>query len=1104
MKTRRVLLVIITIMMLTFTTSARAAYEKKGVLTGHIQFNGPQMVSLGSKADPYKFYDYQFVEDGTGTHYTAYCVSPDYKGSASLQVSCEVATPSTYATAYYLIQKYGSWNGSSLALNVGMRAAGMADLDYQADFEAIDLDEAHRWRLAFTASRVYYMGITEEMGRDTRFDDYVIRSSEGMSGMAMYVEAQNNVNTRGRGGADKGIDEAQDAGVITDTAGAAGKIVKLDVKEVRQSEDGGAKTVVYTMTNVTGVPISKLKATPAGNVTASINNWNGMTGELTVMPTSETECDGEVIISAADTKSNTVSGETLYICKGNGDSTQKYLMIGPDLIGDRFKVQINCDECDPKDCGTVPPPGKLKTPDVSNCCEPGGQKDYAEFGINDWLCYDKKLDVQFYKLKCGGGAYLDTQIDELFCEIYCAQSMNYELPGPTTAKSGRYFKLAKSSYGVSGPHVKAYLRCRTLVHWDVWYKKYYAAVEEQVKGYNQHQENLAYQMVWEDIKPIGDSTFTSLNGEYGSDVKCPWSVSYAIYCKDPLTGVESEESSGDFGSDEAVGIEDVPSRTYRFDMVNASTNQKYTYNILKIKANGLPNEQASQWGKEYSYLDIIYDSKKNPNDGTRYLHEEDVKKWLENWDKSFQESEKNANNNYNAAMAAANGQTVGAGCRKEMHDESPNCDSEPSPATPVIPEDKIEEYAGKKRAGNAKFESGTKNAKDFEERLTVCDEWGQKNVKLEEPPDMDFSYTQAYINEVGRVQTDIRTIPFTRACNSTQAHGASEDGASGFFGGDADKFSGKHYKTGKDKVTDFKGSMPDHELDPPGSKDAIIQLHKDSAYQAEKQFTTDDVASIECTWDDAEGNTLYTLVPSGTVGYTTTENYTKHNREYFVTRTHLEGKFETYFTLNGVGKDSFWDDFLYKGETCAGDEPDKNATCWIVIDDEITKTGDCTQIMTPQSDPCACDWGNKKCGQVEPLFEYKEVDPSNIFVHQEEIFTNKIAYNWLVDPEGTTLLSKMESDGKQDKTYHPDNLTYSFTLNPSDLKAIRAYNKSRLYQGGYTDFQLDCKGSQEEPKKQCYSKFLNSIANGSGGRVDGLSLNTFNGNIDEVRSRLSW
>ena len=1098
MKTRRVLLVIITIMMLTFTTSARAAYEKKGVLTGHIEFKDLQMVNLGCKADPYKFYNYQFVEDGTGTHYTAYCVSPDYKGSSSLNVSCEVATPSTYATAYYLIQKYGDWQGSSLALNVGLRAAGMADLDYQADFSAIDLDEAHRWRLAFTASRVYYMGITEEMGRDTRFDDYVIRSGEGVSGMAMYVEAQNNVNTRGRGGADKGIDEAQDAGVITDTAGATGKIVKLDVKEVRQSEDGGAKTVVYTMTNVTGVPISKLKATPAGNVTASISNWNGMTGELTVMPTSETECDGEVIISAADTKSNTVSGETLYICKGNGDSTQKYLMIGPDLIGDKFKVQINCDECDPKDCGTVPPPGELKKFNGNNCCEPGGQKDYAEFGINDWLCYDKKLDVQFYKLKCGGGAYLDTQIDELFCEIYCAQSMNYELPGPTTAKSGRYFKLAKSSYGVAGPHVKAYLRCRTLVHWDVWYKKYYAAVEEQVKGYNQHQENKAYQMVWEKLIEVEGQHKMSMNGEYGSQVACPWEYTWTKTCYDDK-GFQTSSDSGGNSDNPTEAVKDVQARTYKFEYAPAS-DKKYTYNILKIKANGLPNEQASQWGKEYSYLDIIYDSTKNPQDGTRYIHEDEATEWEDNWTEAHDKVEERAKADYESAKASK--PSEGAGCTVNINDSAPECDEKPEPATKVIPQDKVDHYKGLKEAGNAKFKSGTTNAKDFEERLTVCDKWGQENVKLDEPPDMDFSYTQAYINEVGRVQTDIRTIPFTRACNSTQAHGASEDGASGFFGGDADKFSGKHYKTGKDKVTDFAGSMPDS-LDPPGSKDAIIGLHKDGAYQAEKQFTTDDVASIECTWDDAEGNTLYTLVPSGTVGYTTTENYTKHNREYFVTRTHLEGKFETYFTLNGVGKDSFWDDFLYKGETCAGDEPDKNATCWIVIDDEITKTGDCNQIMTPQSNPCDCDWGNKKCGQVEPLFEYKEVEPSDIFVN-DGIFQNKIAYNWLVDPEGQSLLSRMESDGKQDKTYAPENLTYSFTLNPGDLKAIRAYNKSRLYQGGYTDFQLDCKGAKEEPKKQCYSKFLNSIANGSGGRVDGLSLNTFNGNIDEVRSRLSW
>lgn len=1111
MKRKNILFIIITILMLTTTNTVQAAYEKKAAMIGHISYDNLQMVNLDTVADPYKFYQYNFHDNATGKQYVAYCISPDYTGKSSFEVTCDVANPSTYSASYYLVKKHGHPGVQDLTLNLAMRATGSGDLDYENNFSGENLDDDHEWRMAFTASRVYYAGFqcrTETAaGRDCNKDDFIMKSPTAQTAFSWYLDAMANTLAYRKSGS-SGIDVSQttDAGTLTEASGGAGKLVKADVLEVREDESGGAKTVVYTLTNISGAPITRIKATPTGNVVASISEWDGMQGKLVVTPTSTTDCSGEVIISAADLQSGTVSGETLYMCKSNGETNQKFLVVGPDLVGDRFQVKIDCDECD-NDCGIVKAPGELKTFTGNNCCEPGGQKDFAQYGMNELFCKDKKLDVEFYKLKCGAGAYLADQIDELFCEWYCSQSMHYDLPGPTHAKSGRYFQLAKGSHGVSGPYLMQYKRCRTRIHWNVWYKKYYEAVEKQVEGYNQHQENKAYQMVWEKLIEIQENNKMSMNGEYGSSVTCEWAYEWEVKCTDySQAGNPTTTTSGGNSGAPSQGIDDVQAKTYKFSYIPAS-NGDYTYNIVKIKADGLPDEMASEWGKEYSYLDIIYDSTKDPSDGTRYIHKDDAERWEENWQKTHDQVEGVAMSQYLATKGQLpSSSTSGAtSCSVSVtNDKAPECDEKPQPATKVIPEEKVNHYKSLKEQGNTKFTGGTEEAKDYEERLTRCDKYGQENVDISTAPEMNFSYTQSYINDFGSVQTDEAVIPFTKTCSSAKHHGASFDGASGNFGGDDDKFSGKHYKEGKDKVTDFAGSMPDA-LDEPGSPRAIVEVHKDGEYEAEKQFTTDDVATMECMWDDSTKNRAYTLVPSGTVGYTETENFTAHDREYFVRRTHLEGEFETYFTLSDVGEDSFWDEFLEQGNTCAGDEPGKNATCKFIIDDEIIETAKCNTLQTPASDPCNCEWPNRKCGQVDTLYDFKEANPSDLFVN-ENVFGGNIAHNWFVDDEGKAALARIEADGKADKTYSPERLTYSFILTNEDLKAIRQYNKGRLYKGGYTDFELYCKDGTYKNgntySERCYSRFIDAISGGTS--IDGLSLNTFNGDLNAVRNRLTW
>ena len=59
MKTKRILFILITIIMITATTSVNAAYEKTGTITGHVNFGEAQYMDLGctSCQHQYKYYD---------------------------------------------------------------------------------------------------------------------------------------------------------------------------------------------------------------------------------------------------------------------------------------------------------------------------------------------------------------------------------------------------------------------------------------------------------------------------------------------------------------------------------------------------------------------------------------------------------------------------------------------------------------------------------------------------------------------------------------------------------------------------------------------------------------------------------------------------------------------------------------------------------------------------------------------------------------------------------------------------------------------------------------------------------------------------------------
>jgi hypothetical protein len=125
------------------------------------------------------------------------------------------------------------------------------------------------------------------------------------------------------------------------------------------------------------------------------------------------------------------------------------------------------------------------------------------------------------------------------------------------------------------------------------------------------------------------------------------------------------------------------------------------------------------------------------------------------------------------------------------------------------------------------------------------------------------------------------------------------------------------------------------------------------------------------------------------------------------------------------------------------------------------------------------DWST--CPGPSVLYDYKVVDPEELFKDQSYLDSvgGGYAHNWVKDAEGRVELEHMHQLGETDTTYAPENLTYSFTLTPRDLRQIREYNKTRIAEGGYNDFNLKCEQSTNNKVLQkCRSKFLDAISGG--------------------------
>ncbi len=736
---------------------------------------------------------------------------------------------------------------------------------------------------------------------------------------------------------------------------------------------------------------------------------------------------------------------------------------------------FNLSLCDLCCSGTIPDISY----DVHNCCVDSQTSVINESALNELFCNDA-FGVKSIP-KCDAKSYKEKKQVNDYCDIYCTERASYVLPGTTNAKSGRYFSLAKQNYSafgtsgsVDGPILSGTKRCRMVVNTDKWYADYNTVLNSEINSYNSNQSYNALKKIWEEAK----SGATKMSLTY--HVSCSKTIRH-----DPSFDCCNADCENRKPGNECINKCSCPD-TYDDKSGDITLNNVVDKYIINFK---LYNVLAPNIGKDYLYI--------------KYSSNLDAKK-------TFALSEFYVSSLSGLASKAKNDYY------NNLSDKTDVSCSDGSLTTDIGGgeiniDDKINSASSSISSTNSNLKSSVTAATTLEQELTSCQTYFSSSASSDAAmkeiyntdPNLDFSYSQVYFDSSNKTRTDETQEDFTKNCirhlglggssgiNDADNYVFGRSGSGGYANGtgiDADTY---HESITQIHTRDFSNSDI-NVLDPITS----YSSHLSEPYAEKYAITNDALYSIFCTWSIQEKE-LYTNIPYGNVEivYLSGEvsNYTQHNNYLFVYKTTLSGTYLTKFTLSNIGTNGKFDQYIYQGTMC--DNNQGNASCELKVENTIIDTGVCNT----QGAVCSCTGTDCSTFKHPTLtYEFKIVDPRNLFPTGKKYNGKEIAKNW-----SDENINTVQNIGNQDKTYSPDNLTYSFKLTASDIRSIKEYNSSRVSYGGFDDFNLQCECGSTCVK--CKSKFLNAITGGES--VNGLSLNTWNRNdesLDTLRNTLTW
>lgn len=1094
------------LIIVTFIYTTANAETIQGVIRVPITKSSNYICYNGSYKYQYHKYSFTFKDDTT--EYPAFCIKPG--GSLFIQnnnginnVECEVMTSADFPRVYALIQEGARmWNTTSDAdrdyYDYLLRFASIAD-KYE-EYNAIYNSSSNSNMMSFLNSyRKDVLGMN--IGNTTKY----YRDCGTVGGPTPYTNAinrlkeveeliKNNVPTS----------DTQIGGITIATGDKTSMTAKIfTLKLVEETE----LTATYEVTS--NVQVNNIKITTSSNISFEwVTPWDKTSGKLKITKTSPTVCSGTLTLEG----DNSVDNAAVYYCKHTYSSEfQNFVVIGPGVTADKFKLEFDCTGCSSDGCQATRHYKDFDEKEIHNCCDEGITK-VRQAALDELFCdynYDG-VKVDYYKPRCNAEEYVTNTPNE-YCKVYCGTTVMYKIPGPTRALADREFVFSTKVTGFAGPLLNQYNRCRVVINFDQWYQDYKTNVDALVSFYNDNQNNLAQAKMWEDM--INDAKTETLN----NSVTCTSTFSYSCPTEtDPTRTCTSSVTKTK--AVEVTTINVYPTDEY-------GNKDAYSYPTLKVVEDG-----------SYNKLEIKYAGNLKPGTGIKYYDDDQATAYEAKF-KSAIDSAKSE-----AEASGGTAQTLtGTSC------------TSPLELVHINASNQMNMYKNNAKQALIKYNNQVDNITKLKDSLDTCGgktiQSGQKDasnieelVKFKGEPEMEFSYTSKFIDDYGNPADQELVVPFEKFDGDSEGHCASEFKTS--FSGDTkskssedwnenwdsvgwfpDRYDNSKYKTGTLTIYDVE------KIDASSNKidTSSTAVHRSSSYQpykADKKFTTDGVNHMTCKWKDKEDNTEYVVIPYGYIDYeqslpnadrstcdpntsdctrftvTDEQGILHYGYNHHIHKTSAAGKFETYYTLKNVA-DGIIDDVIHdEGKTCSGysdiinyNGTPVNATCYFEIQREDSEILDCNRKEVYSIKDVAavtCDGDGKKM-----YLDYKEVDAT-------QLFPNDVTYgwNWKNSQEGPAVLKKIQDDAKADKTYSPDNLTYSFTLTPNDLRAIKEYNKSRISLGGYTDFNMYCETVNNVAVK-CKSRFIDAISGKSPIEYNGkkLELKTNNTNIDNVRSR---
>ena len=850
---------------------------------------------------------------------------------------------------------------------------------------------------------------------------------------------------------------------------------------------------------------------------------------------------------------------SIYYCSINGERSQSYIVVTDNSTKDDvFPLKIDCDNCYVGDCEPALRANDTAEVKVHNCCD-GATSIVRQAALDELFCTDFRsangvLDysnsIHGYKPKCNvkESDYKTDKLDSNpYCTMYCSDTIMYDIPGPTHAKAGEYFEFTKTGDGFNGPKYDHYRRCRTTIAYDVWNQDYDKQVNCIINKYNEYQKAEAYHQLL-----IGAKN-ASAEQTIDSTTQCSRTITYTDRCNDPYvyrykcvshsSGSISYSTTGcGDGYEEYPEYEDSWSDCDKYAPVTGDEktvdeakityynekNQRSAYKYASFKYNsyykpevaqtGLMIPDAELSGKTYSeasvkaYMDAYDEVKKDAKKSV----DDKVDEWKENDDRFKSVSDYNCGTDPSYTPAYNIDTKIGT-----ADTNAKRVMGEYASLVQVLNglQSKLNECGGI-------YSSEGINADSIKKRV---------GFTADDEPQLQFSYTQIYLNEKQKIDKQEIKVPFDKVDSNgnvinkcvINTYSSLTDPVQTWPRWDITGWEQDNYYTRDNPPTIHIGNY----------KQLISYIQNnyseftgsETDYYANRKYTTDGVGHMSCRWMDSKDNVQYTLIP---VGLITTKDpvqegklkdlggkWSSRTGTYKINKSAARGKYEVYYTMKNVGgqksknsKEGKFDKLIHsEGKTCSGmsdivnyEGTPVNATCYIEINNESQSMYDCTgQTIGLKTDPTCKE-------SMTIKLDYKEVDPKDPFPNIDSYnpkttngYKNGYAYNWMVDENGKKAYEHITEYAKKDKTYSTEELTYSFTLKPKDLKAIREYNAKRLKDGGYTDFNMECddeNNSEGKPLTNCRSKFLEAISDWKA--VDGLRLKTNNMDLDKLRKRL--